>query len=164
MIRYAAEVEGPVYIRTGRSSIPFIYKKEYKFNPAQADELVSGENILIVSTGVLIKEAMVACQMLAKDNLFPGLLNLHTLKPLDEKKLANYAKKYKTVVTFEEHSIHGGLGAVVAKALSAHTPKYVHCFGMERFGKSGTPTSLLDKFGLDAKAIRKKVLQIAKKN
>lgn len=161
MVRFAADSEGPIYIRTGRPSVFTIYKDNYHYDPDRIDELVKGKDILIITAGVLVSEALQACSKLARENIFPGLMNLHTIKPLNEKALVEITSRYKKIITFEEHSKYGGLGSTVTEVMSANQPMPVFINGTETFGKSGKPADLLRKFELDSEGISKKVMAIA---
>lgn len=161
IIRYVHGEKGPFYVRTGRPSTPIIYKDDYVFDAGKPDIIIQGKDILIITMGVLVSQAMQACEQLAKKNIFPTLLNLHTIKPLSEDALLDIASQHKVALTFEEHSIYGGMGSAVSEFLSERHPMRVFRFGMTGFGKSGTPDELLKKFELDADHIADKVAKVA---
>jgi transketolase len=160
MVRYAARTPGPVYIRTSRPKSPIIYKEDYQYDPGQPDLLLPGQDVLIVTTGFLVQEALAAVELLAQEGYYPGLLNLHTIKPLPEEALGRIFADYKKIATFEEHSAYGGLGSAVAEYVSSHECKPVWVHGTREFGKSGSPKNLLKMYELDAPHIKSKVQEI----
>ncbi len=157
MLRYARDVHGPVYIRTSRPNTPVIYRHPYHYRPDEADLLVKGEKIAVITAGVLVGEAMQALESLAKEGIFPSLINLHTIKPLPEASLLQLLARHSKVITFEEHSVYGGLGSAVAELCGREMPMPIRIHGMTQFGKSGTPDQLLEKFGLNAAAMVQKI-------
>lgn len=158
-----AEYEGPVYLRFGRPKVPVFTDPNQKFEIGKALHMIEGKDVTIFATGHLVWEAVEAEAILAKEGISVELINIHTIKPLDEAAILASAKKTGAVVTAEEHQINGGLGDAVANVLSRNQPtpqEYVAV--KDSFGESGTPEQLMKKYGLDAEAIVvavKRVLQ-----
>lgn len=151
-IKEVAAMKGPVYIRLGRSSVPTINdEKEYKFEIGKAVTLKEGKDVTIFATGIMVSEALKAAQILEKQGIDAQVINIHTIKPIDEKAVIEAAKKTGAVVTCEEHSVIGGLGSAVCEVLSEYCPVPVKRVGvMDMFGESGKPAELLKEYGLTA--------------
>ncbi len=151
----AAEYEGPVYMRFGRAACPIINDKpDYKFEIGKGTVVKEGKDLTIVATGICVGNALEAAEMLAKDGIDAEVINICTIKPLDEDIIIKSAKKTGKVVTAEEHSVIGGLGSAVCDALCAKYPVPVKKIGMyDVFGESGAAAALLEKYRLDGKGI-----------
>ncbi len=151
----AAEYEGPVYMRFGRAACPIINDKpDYKFEIGKGTVVKEGKDLTIVATGICVGNALEAAEMLAKDGIDAEVINICTIKPLDEDIIIKSAKKTGKVVTAEEHSVIGGLGSAVCDALCAKYPVPVKKIGMyDVFGESGAAAALLEKYQLDGKGI-----------
>ena len=158
-VKAAVEYEGPVYLRFGRLAVPVINDKpDYKFEIGKGVTLKEGKDLTIVATGLPVAECLAAAEMLAKDGIDAEVINIHTIKPLDEELIVASAKKTGKVVTVEEHSVIGGLGGAVAECLSEKAPTRMLRIGMnDVFGESGTAVALLHKYGLDAEGIYNKI-------
>ena len=158
-VRAAVEHEGPVYLRFGRLAVPVINDRpDYKFEIGKGVTLREGKDLTIVATGLPVAECLEAAEMLAKDGVDAEVINMHTVKPLDEELLVASAKKTGKVVTVEEHSVIGGLGGAVAECLGEKAPTKMMRIGMyDRYGESGAAKELLHKYGLDAEAIYNKI-------
>lgn len=153
-IEAAAEYRGPVYIRLGRAKMPPVMPPEYRFRIGKAHLFRSGRDIMIVAIGVMVPAALQACEMLLKEGIDTGVINMSTVKPLDGPVLLDAARNTRCVVTAEEHSILGGLGGAVAEYLSEHHPIPVKRVGVrDTFGCSGSPSELLQLYGLTAEEI-----------
>ncbi|NLB36737.1 MAG: transketolase family protein [Clostridiales bacterium] len=153
----AAEYEGPVYLRFGRLAVPRIYDEGYKFEMGKGVELIDGDDVTIIATGLMVNEALIAQKALAAEGISAKVINIHTIKPIDKEIIINAAKKTGAVVTAEEHSIIGGLGGAVADVLSEEYPVPVLKVGVEdEFGKSGPAVELLHIYRLDAEHIIEK--------
>lgn len=149
-----AEHVGPVYLRFGRPKMPIFTAADQKFEIGKAWKINDGADVTVIATGHLVWEAILAAQELAKDGISVDLINIHTIKPLDEKAIVKSAQKTGCVVTAEEHQKLGGLGSSVASCLSQHSPTPLEIIGVnDSFGESGTPAELMTKYGLDAKNI-----------
>ena len=158
-VKAAYEYNGPVYLRFGRLAIPVINdENEYEFEIGKGIVLKEGKDVTIIATGLCVYEALGAAQMLAEDGIDAEVLNIHTIKPLDEELVLASAAKTKKVVTVEEHSVIGGLGSAVCDVLCEKAPAQVMKIGIQDvFGESGPALELIRKYGLDAENIYKKV-------
>jgi len=151
VIDTAAEFEGPVYIRLGRSKVPAVMPGDYKFRIGKAYTYSLGKDATIVATGIMVAPALEANEMLAKGGIDAGVINMSTIKPLDGEALLAAAGKSKLILTAEEHSVIGGLGSAVAEFLSENYPVRVVKVGVhDTFGCSGPPKELLQLYGLTA--------------
>ena len=161
----AAEIDGPVYMRFGRLAVPRIFDEDYKFEIGKAVTLKEGTDVTIIATGLMVKEAIEAAEILESEGVSVELINMHTIKPLDKDAVVAAAKKTGCIVTAEEHNIIGGLGDAVCDAVCGECPVPVVKVGVEdTFGKSGPAVDLLHCFGLDAKNIVEKAkIAISKK-
>jgi transketolase len=155
----AYEHQGPVYLRFGRLAVPVINDREdYKFELGKGIVLREGKDVAIIATGLEVGESLAAAEMLAADGIDAKVINIHTIKPLDEELVLAAAKECGKVVTVEEHSVIGGLGSAVCDVLSEKLPTQVLKIGvMDVFGESGPAKELLHKYELDAEGIYKKV-------
>lgn len=158
-VRAAYEYVGPVYLRFGRLAIPVINDPAtYHFEIGKGVLLKEGKDVTIIATGLCVCEALEAAKLLAADGVDAEVINIHTIKPLDEELVAASAVKTGKVVTVEEHSVIGGLGSAVCDALCEKAPVRVMKIGInDRFGESGPGAELVKKYGLDAGSIYKKV-------
>ena len=163
-VQAAIEYVGPVYLRFGRAAVPVINDREdYKFEIGKGVLLREGTDVTIVATGICVSAALEAAEKLAEDGINAEVINIHTIKPLDEELIIKSAKKTGKVVTAEEHSIIGGLGGAVIEALSEKAPTPVCRIGMnDIFGESGSAGALVAKYGLDADGIYSKVKEFVK--
>lgn len=155
----AYEYVGPVYLRFGRLAIPVINDNpDYKFEIGKGITLKEGKDVTIIATGLCVGESLEAAKMLAEDGIDAEVINIHTIKPLDEELVVASAQKTGKVVTVEEHSVIGGLGSAVCEVLSEQAPTRTLRIGVyDRFGESGPAVQLIKKFELDAESIYKKV-------
>ncbi len=158
-VRAAAEYIGPVYLRLGRLAVPVLNDPEtYQFEIGKGVVLKEGKDVTIFATGLEVYESVKAAEMLAADGIDAEIINIHTIKPIDEELVAASAKKTGKVVTVEEHSIIGGLGSAVAEVLCEKAPTKLLRIGIEDvYGESGPALKLIEKYGLDAKGIYEKV-------
>lgn len=158
-MRAAVEHEGPVYLRFGRLAAPVINDRpDYKFELGKGVVLREGKDITIVATGLLVSASLEAAKKLAADGIDAKVINIHTIKPLDEELIVAAAKETGKVVTVEEHSVIGGLGSAVCDCLSEKAPTKVLKIGVnDVFGESGPAVALLEKYGLDAEGIYTKI-------
>ena len=163
-VKAAAEHEGPVYMRFGRAACPVINDRpDYKFEIGKGTVLREGSDLTIVATGICVGNALEAAKMLEQDGIQAEVINICTIKPLDEELIVASAKKTGKVITVEEHSVIGGLGSAVCDALSAKCPTTVLKVGMnDQFGESGPAGALLAKYGLDAEGIYQKAKDFLK--
>lgn len=158
-VRAAIEMEGPVYLRFGRAAVPVINDRpDYKFELGKGVLLREGSDVTIIASGITVASALEAAQMLEADGISAEVINIHTIKPLDEELVVASAKKTGKVVTAEEHSVIGGLGSAVCDCLCAQCPTPVLKIGMQDvFGESGPAGALVEKYGLDGKGIYESV-------
>ena len=153
----AAEYDGPVYIRLGRSKTPVIFDETYKFEIGKAVELKEGSDVTIIATGIMVDKALKASEVLAKDGISARIINMSTIKPIDADIIIKAAKETKGIVTVEEHSIIGGLGSAVSEVIVENHPTKVLRIGtMDSFGESGDGEKLLEKYGLTIESIVEK--------
>ncbi len=156
-VRAAVELKGPVYMRFGRYAVPTVNSEDYVFEMGKGVELCDGEDVSIVATGLMVSMALEAAELLKNDGINARVINIHTIKPIDEDILVKAARETGAVVTAEEHSIVGGLGSAVAEVLSEKCPVPVLRVGVEdKFGKSGQVPELLREYGLTPENIAKK--------
>lgn len=149
-----AEMHGPVYLRFGRPKVTNFTAPDHKFEIGKAWHIHEGNQITIIATGHLVWPAVEAARQLEAEGISVDLINIHTIKPLDEEAVVRSAKKTGKVITCEEHNIIGGLGSRVAQTLAQHHPCPIHFIGVkDSFGESGTPDQLMTKYGLDTKSI-----------
>lgn len=158
-VRAAIEHEGPVYIRFGRAAVPVINDKpDYHFEIGKGSIVREGSDVTIVATGICVDSAMGAAEKLAAEGISAEVVNICTIKPLDEDIIVNSAKKTGKVVTVEEHSVIGGLGSAICDCLCEKHPTPVKKIGMQDvFGESGSAVELVHKYGLDADGVYQSV-------
>lgn len=164
-VRAALEYEGPVYIRFGRAAVPVINDRpDYHFEIGKGTVVREGSDVTIVATGICVDSALGAAQKLAVEGIDAEVVNICTIKPLDEELIIASAKKTGRVVTVEEHSVIGGLGSAVCDCLSEKLPTPVKKVGMQDvFGESGSAAALVEKYGLDAEGVFRSVKEFLKK-
>lgn len=157
-VEAAINYEGPVYLRFGRAAVPVINDNpDYKFEIGKGVVLREGKDVTIVASGICVAEALAAAEKLAADGVDAEVINIHTIKPLDEDLIVASAKKTGKVITVEEHSVIGGLGSAVCDALCAKQPTPVLKIGVnDTFGESGPAAALVVKYGLDGESIYQK--------
>ena len=160
-VRAAYEHAGPVYLRFGRLAVPIINDgADYKFEIGKGVTLREGSDCSIIATGLCVSEALAAADALAKQGIHAEVINIHTIKPLDEELVVKTAKKTGRVFTVEEHSIIGGLGAAVAETLGEKCPTKITRIGVnDVFGESGPAKEILHKYELDAEGIANRLLR-----
>lgn len=158
-VKAAYEYTGPVYLRFGRLAVPVINDKpDYRFEIGKGVTVREGKDITIVATGLEVSFALEAACKLESDGIDARVINMHTIKPIDQDILIKAAKETKKIFTVEEHSIIGGLGSAVCDVLCEHAPVSVYKIGMrDQFGESGPAVELLQKYQLDAEGIYKQV-------
>ncbi len=153
-VRAAYELEGPVYLRFGRLAVPVFHAEDFKFEIGKGEVLKEGTDVAIIANGLLVYEAVLAAEELAKDGINAMVINMATIKPLDEELVLAAAKQCGKVITCEEHSVIGGLGEAVCGVLSEKLPTPVRRIGVnDEFGHSGPAAALLKQFGLSAEHI-----------
>lgn len=151
---------GPFYFRLLRPKVPIIFDDSYEFDMNKAVTLKDGKDVTIMACGIMVSEAMKAAELLKSDNIDAGVINMHTIKPIDKESIIKSAKKTGKIVTCEDHSIFGGLGSAVAEVLSTNYPAEMRMIGLEKFGESGSAEDLFKKYGLDSNGIVKSLKEI----
>ena len=156
-----ADYEGPVYLRFGRPNWPIFTPADQKFEIGKAWKMIDGTDVSIFATGHLVWEAVVAEAMLREEGISAEVINIHTIKPLDTEAILASVAKTGCAVSAEEHQLNGGLGDSIAQTLVRNQPAPLEMIGVDdSFGESGTPTDLLEKYGLNAQNIVKAVKKV----
>ena len=159
----AAAHQGPVYLRLSRAPMPVLMDENAPFEIGKGVVVHPGSDLTIVATGYMVHKALEAAQQLEKEGISARVVNMHTLKPLDEDLLVKCAEETGAVLTVEEHSLHGGLGSLVSAALAQKAPVSMEMVGLDCYAESGDYEQLLSKYGLDASAIQKKAVALLKR-
>ena len=160
----AADYKGPVYIRMGRLALPVLFGEDYRFEIGKANVLSEGTDVAIMANGVMVSMALEAAAELAVEGISVSVVNLASVKPLDEETIVRVAKQTKAVVTAEEHNIIGGLGSAISEVLGEKQPTPIVRVGLkDTFGESGRPQELLEKFGLTKENLVKAVHEVLAK-
>ncbi|MBQ9931080.1 MAG: transketolase family protein, partial [Firmicutes bacterium] len=163
LIRAAAELDGPVYVRLGRAAVPVFYNDDQEFEIGKGVCLKDGSDCTVIATGVMVAEAMEAAEKLAEEGISLRVIDMHTIKPLDEEIILKAAKETKGIVTAEEHSVMGGLGSAVAEVTAKNCPVPMRMIGVQDvFGQSGKPAELMAAYGLTAADIAAAVKDLLK--
>lgn len=154
LIKQAAALNGPVYVRLGRAAVPGIYEADSKIEIGKGMCVKDGSDYTVIATGIMVNEAMIAAEVLEKEGISLRVIDLHTIKPIDKEIIIKAAKETKGIITAEEHSIFGGLGSAVAEVVVQNFPTKMAFVGLQdTFGESGKPAELLIKYGLTADVI-----------
>jgi transketolase len=165
LLRQVIAMDGPAYVRLGRAAVPFFYSEETAkdIRLGKGNTLREGKDVTIIATGIMVSEAMTAAEELAVEGIDCRVIDMHTIKPLDEEIIVKASKETGKIVTAEEHSVIGGLGSAVAECVSVNAPCRVLMVGQkDTFGESGKPEELKQKYGMTASDIYKAVHQIMK--
>ena len=164
-VKAAIDHDGPVYMRFGRLAVEDVNGKDYKFELGKGVCLKDGADVSIIATGLMVQEALKAADILKEEGIDARVINIHTIKPIDEEIIMKAAKETGAIVTAEEHYIMGGLGSAVSEVVCANAPCPVKIIGTDRYGKSGKPAELFEEYGLTAENIAAKAKEaIALKN
>ena len=162
-VKAAAEIDSPVYLRFGRIALDDIYTDEYDFQIGKGNELMAGDDVAIISTGIMVHKSLKAAKELKEEGINARVINMATIKPIDEEIIIKAAKETKGIVTVEEHSIIGGLGDRVSAVVCENAPTVVKKIGVQDvFGESGSPDALLEKHGLTVENIKETVKNIVR--
>ena len=157
-IEEAIKTNGPVYIRLTRPKVDEVYTKKTKFQLGKAITHGKGKDATVIATGLMVQEALKAKEILEKENINIRVIDMHTIKPIDREAIINAAKETKKIITIEDHSVIGGLGAAVCEVLSEEYPTKVERMGVkDEFGQSGKWDELLKHYGLTADDIVKQI-------
>ena len=165
LLRQVIAMDGPAYVRLGRAAVPFFYSEETAkdIRLGKGNTLREGKDVTIIATGIMVSEAMTAAEELAVEGIDCRVIDMHTIKPLDEEIIVKASKETGKIVTAEEHSVIGGLGSAVAECVSVNAPCRILMVGQkDTFGESGKPEELKQKYGMTASDIYKAVHQIMK--
>jgi transketolase len=156
LLRQVVDMVGPAYVRLGRSAVPVFYEDTSAVKLGKGNMLRDGSDVTIISTGIMTPEAMKAAEHLSEDGIDARVIDMHTIKPLDEEIIVKAAEECGRIVTAEEHSVIGGLGGAVAEVTAQKCPCRVAMVGQhDVFGESGKPAELLKKYGMTAEDIVK---------
>ncbi|MFJ1435187.1 transketolase family protein [Capnocytophaga canimorsus] len=159
-----ADYQGPVYLRFGRPTVANFTPEDQKFEIGKGILLTEGKDVTIVATGHLVWEALLAADELEKQGISAEVINIHTIKPLDEEIILNSVKKTKCIVTCEEHNYYGGLGESISRVLTQRFPIPQEFVAVnDTFGESGTPSQLMKKYELDKDGVLKAVEKVLKR-
>lgn len=162
-VKAAYEYEGPVYLRFSRLEVPVFHRDGYRFEIGKGEILRSGDDVAIIANGLMVYEAIQAGNLLAEQGIHATIINMATVKPLDEELVIRTARQCGKVITCEEHSVIGGLGEAVCGVLARHCPVPVYRIGVnDVFGHSGKAAELLHEFGLDAEHIVEAAVELMK--
>jgi transketolase len=154
-----AQMYGPVYLRLSRAAVPGVFGESYTFRFGKGELLRDGTDVTLIATGYMLQKSLEAAKLLEAEGISTRVVNIHTIKPIDEDIITESAEKTKLIVTVEEHSVIGGLGGAVAEVLAEKCPSRMCRIGInDSFGESGDYESLLAKFGLSSERIAEKVL------
>lgn len=160
LIEASLGLDGPVYVRLGRAAVPMLYGEDEAFEIGKAKTLREGIDVTLIATGIMVNEAMTAAETLAAQGISARVLDVHTLKPMDQAAILKAASETQLIVTAEEHSVIGGLGSAVTEIVSEGCPVKVVRVGIQdTFGESGTPDALMHKYGLKASNLVETVLK-----
>ncbi len=158
VIEKVVEIEGPCYVRTGRSKVPIIFDDNYKFEPGKAHRVREGKDVSIIATGIEVYESLRAAELLKREGISASVVNMSSIKPIDKEIIVEEAESTGRIVTVEEHSIYGGLGSAVAEVLCQSLPAKLKIIGIkDEFGISGKAEELVKYFGLDSESIAREV-------
>ena len=164
VIRVAADSYGPFYIRLCRPRMPLVYSEDYHFSIGKAVTMRQGKDATIIAIGIMVAAALEAAENLKREGIDCGVLNMPTLKPIDEAAIIKAAAETGVIVTAEEHLEHGGLGSAVARVLARHHPVPIEFIAIkDTYAKSGKPAELLQRYGLTAKDIEQAVHRVIKR-
>lgn len=161
LTRRMIEWQGPTYLRTGRPKVPVVYRDGASFQIGRANQLRDGRDVTLVGCGLMVAASLEAAGLLAEEGIEARVLDMHTLKPLDEQALERAARETGALVTAEEHLLRGGLGSAVAEAVSRRHPVPMGFVGLDdTYAESGDPDALLEKYGLTADHIAREARRV----
>ncbi|MBE0479254.1 transketolase family protein [Candidatus Aerophobetes bacterium] len=162
VVKFACEYDGPMYLRIGRDAVSHIVPSDYKFELGKGLVIREGSDVTLISSGVLVEDTLQAASLIEKEGIRARVINMSSLKPVDEELIIKAAEETGKIVTIENHNIIGGLGSAVAEVISEKHPAYLKRIGMrDVFGKSGTNEEMKKRFGLTAEDIAKEVVSFA---
>ena len=154
LLEQAVEMNGPCYVRLGRAAVPVFYGEDADITLGKGNTVRDGKDVTVVATGIMVNEAVIAAETLAEEGIDVRVIDIHTIKPIDEEIIIKAAQETKAIVTAEEHSVIGGLGSAVAEVVTKNAPVKMAMVGQnDTFGESGKPDQLKEKYGMTAKDI-----------
>ena len=163
LLNEVVDTEGPAYVRLGRAGVPVIYDENSDIKVGTANTVREGSDVTIIATGIMVADAIEAAEELAKEGVYARVIDMHTIKPIDETAIINAARENGPIVTAEEHSVIGGLGSAVAEIVVQKQPVKMAMVGQkDTFGESGKPAELREKYGLTKADIVKAVKEVLK--
>ncbi|MFI3283950.1 MAG: transketolase family protein [Erysipelotrichaceae bacterium] len=163
IIDYVATTTTPCYVRLGRGGVADVYDENTTFDIHKVSVLNQGKDIAIIATGMMVQESLKAVELLKEKGINPTVVNVRSIKPLDEAGIIEILKSHNHIITAEEHSVIGGLGGAIAEVAVKHHPARIDMIGMQDvFGESGKASDLVVKYGLTAEAVAEKVLEASK--
>ena len=161
LIKQAVAMEGPCYIRLGRAAVPVFYDDSAELILGKGNVVKDGKDVTVVATGIMVNEAATAAQELSKDGIDLRIIDIHTIKPIDEEIIIKAAKETGAIVTAEEHSVIGGLGSAVSEVVVKNCPVRMEMVGQQdTYGESGKPEELKKKYKMTAEDIVKAVRKV----
>ena len=163
LLKAVSEMNGPAYVRLGRAAVEGIYEEDAVFEIGKGVCVREGGDAAIIATGIMVGEALKAAELLKEDGLSVRVIDMHTIKPLDEEIIIRAAEETGAIVTAEEHTVIGGLGSAVAEVVAQNCPVKMKLVGVkDTFGESGKPAQLLEKYGLTVQDLREAVKALKK--
>jgi len=164
VIQYAAQHKGPMYIRVGRDPRPDLVPKDYKFKLGKSITLKQGSDVTLITYGDLVEDTLKAAESLSSKKIDARVINMSSIKPIDEEAIVKAAEETGKIVTIDNHNIFGGVGSAVSEVVTEKVPVKVRKMGVrDLFGKSGTNEQMQEKFGLRAQDIEQEVINLVKK-
>lgn len=161
LLKQAVEMDGPAYIRLGRAAVPVFYEEKDELTLGKGNQLRPGRDVTVIATGIMVASAMEAASQMAEEGIDVRVIDIHTLKPLDEDIIVKAAQETGKIVTAEEHSVIGGLGGAVAEVTARNCPCRIAMVGQhDTFGESGNPDELREKYGMTAADIVNAIREI----
>ena len=158
-VKTAARTEGPFYIRLSRAATPVVHDEDYKFNLGQAERMREGQDVTILATGVMVSVSLDAADLLASEGVNARVLNIHTIKPIDQVAIIAAAQETGALVSAEEHYIHGGLGSIVAQVVGQNHPVPLEMVALQGYSESGKAEELMVKCGLTPEKVKAAALR-----
>ena len=158
-VKTAARTEGPFYIRLSRAATPVVHNEDYKFNLGQAERMREGQDVTILATGVMVSVSLDAADLLASEGVNARVLNIHTIKPIDQAAIIAAAQETGALVSAEEHYIHGGLGSIVAQVAGQNHPVPLEMVALQGYSESGKAEELMVKCGLTPEKVKEAALR-----
>ena len=158
-VKTAARTEGPFYIRLSRAATPVVHDEDYKFNLGQAERMREGQDVTILATGVMVSVSLDAADLLASEAVNARVLNIHTIKPIDQAAIIAAAQETGALVSAEEHYIHGGLGSIVAQVAGQNHPVPLEMVALQGYSESGKAEELMVKCGLTPEKVKEAALR-----